>query len=125
MREIDRVTTELYGIPSLVLMENAAAATARVIASATREIANSSVLVLCGRGNNGGDGAAPGFHGAFAFAMLEPGEERLEVRGDEFAVRVFDLAERVAESFGFGRSFGGDGNLGGRIRWRPPHPNTD
>ncbi|HEX6189198.1 MAG TPA: NAD(P)H-hydrate dehydratase [Pyrinomonadaceae bacterium] len=58
MREIDRVTTELYGIPSLVLMENAAAATARVIASATPEIANSSVLVLCGRGNNGGDGAA-------------------------------------------------------------------
>ncbi|MFY9618943.1 MAG: NAD(P)H-hydrate dehydratase [Pyrinomonadaceae bacterium] len=58
MREIDRATTERYGIPSLVLMENAAAATARVIASASPEIANSSVLVLCGRGNNGGDGAA-------------------------------------------------------------------
>jgi ADP-dependent NAD(P)H-hydrate dehydratase / NAD(P)H-hydrate epimerase len=58
MREIDRVTTERYGIPSLVLMENAAAATARVIASASPEITNSSVLVLCGRGNNGGDGAA-------------------------------------------------------------------
>ena len=58
MREIDRVTTERYGIPSLVLMENAAAATARVIASASSEIVNSSVLVLCGRGNNGGDGAA-------------------------------------------------------------------
>lgn len=59
MREIDRVTTERYGIPSLVLMENAAAATARVIAgSFPNEIANRSVLVLCGRGNNGGDGAA-------------------------------------------------------------------
>ena len=29
MREIDRLTTERYGMPSLVLMENAAAATAR------------------------------------------------------------------------------------------------
>lgn len=59
MREIDRVTTERYGIPSLMLMENAAAATARVIAASfPSEIANRSVLVLCGRGNNGGDGAA-------------------------------------------------------------------
>ena len=59
MREIDRLTTERYGVPSLVLMENAAAATARVIAgSFPSEIANGSVLVLCGRGNNGGDGAA-------------------------------------------------------------------
>jgi hydroxyethylthiazole kinase-like uncharacterized protein yjeF len=59
MREIDRVTTERYGIPSLVLMENAAAATARVIAASfPSDIANRSVLVLCGRGNNGGDGAA-------------------------------------------------------------------
>jgi NAD(P)H-hydrate epimerase len=59
MREIDRVTTERYAIPSLVLMENAAAATARVIAASfPSDIANRSVLVLCGRGNNGGDGAA-------------------------------------------------------------------
>ena len=59
MREIDRLTTERYAMPSLVLMENAAAATARVIAAAfSRDIANSSALVLCGRGNNGGDGAA-------------------------------------------------------------------
>lgn len=59
MREIDRLTSERYGIPSLVLMENAAAATARVIAAAfSGDIADKSILVLCGRGNNGGDGAA-------------------------------------------------------------------
>jgi ADP-dependent NAD(P)H-hydrate dehydratase / NAD(P)H-hydrate epimerase len=59
MREIDRLTTERHGVPSLMLMENAAAASARVIAASfPNEIANRSILVLCGRGNNGGDGAA-------------------------------------------------------------------
>lgn len=59
MREIDRVTTERNGTPSLVLMENAAAATARAVADhAWGGVADKSILVLCGRGNNGGDGAA-------------------------------------------------------------------
>lgn len=59
MREIDRLTSERFGTPSLVLMENAAAATARVTASAfAGDLSNKTVLVLCGRGNNGGDGAA-------------------------------------------------------------------
>jgi ADP-dependent NAD(P)H-hydrate dehydratase / NAD(P)H-hydrate epimerase len=59
MREIDRLTTERYGIPSLVLMENAAAATARLVAASfSGGPAGKSFLVLCGRGNNGGDGAA-------------------------------------------------------------------
>ena len=31
MREVDRLTTERYGIPSILLMENAAHAAARVI----------------------------------------------------------------------------------------------
>jgi NAD(P)H-hydrate epimerase len=59
MREIDRLTTERHGIPSLVLMENAAAACARVIAATlSGDLQDKSILVLCGRGNNGGDGAA-------------------------------------------------------------------
>jgi len=59
MREIDRVTIERNGTPSLVLMENAAAATARAVADhAWGGVAGKSILVLCGRGNNGGDGAA-------------------------------------------------------------------
>ncbi len=57
MREIDRKTTELFGVPSLVLMENAAAATARTVA-AMRAVADEPILALCGPGNNGGDGAA-------------------------------------------------------------------
>ncbi len=59
MREIDRLSTERHGIPSLVLMENAAAATARVVAAAfAGGILKQPMLILCGRGNNGGDGAA-------------------------------------------------------------------
>jgi len=57
MREIDRMTTVRYGTPSSVLMENAAAATASVVI-ARGGVANKSILVLCGPGNNGGDGAA-------------------------------------------------------------------
>jgi ADP-dependent NAD(P)H-hydrate dehydratase / NAD(P)H-hydrate epimerase len=59
MRDIDRLTTERYGIASLVLMENAAAAVVRVIVSTfAGDVAGKTALVLCGKGNNGGDGAA-------------------------------------------------------------------
>ncbi|HYJ92952.1 MAG TPA: NAD(P)H-hydrate epimerase, partial [Pyrinomonadaceae bacterium] len=59
MREVDRLTTEEYGIPSLLLMENAAQAASRVICERLGgSVKGSSVLVFCGKGNNGGDGAA-------------------------------------------------------------------
>src|SRR5689334_8043866 len=59
MRDIDRLTIERFGIASLVLMENAASAVVRVIASAlSGDVAGKTALVVCGRGNNGGDGAA-------------------------------------------------------------------
>jgi len=61
MREIDRLTTEKYGIPSILLMENAAHAAARVITEKLGgSVAGKSFLILCGKGNNGGDGAALG-----------------------------------------------------------------
>src|SRR5207249_4446474 len=59
MRDIDRLTTERYGIPSIVLMENAAIATVRCVTDFCKgDAAGKSLLVLCGKGNNGGDGAA-------------------------------------------------------------------
>ncbi len=58
MREVDRLTTEKYGIPSILLMENAAHAAARVITEKLGgSVAGKSFLILCGKGNNGGDGA--------------------------------------------------------------------
>jgi NAD(P)H-hydrate epimerase len=55
MREIDRRAIHEIGIPGVVLMENAGR---RVFDEATRMVAAGvgSVLVLCGKGNNGGDG---------------------------------------------------------------------
>lgn len=61
MREVDRLTTERYGIPSILLMENAAHAVARVVTEKLGgSVKGKSILILCGKGNNGGDGLAIG-----------------------------------------------------------------
>lgn len=56
MREADRRTIEDVGIPSIVLMENAGRQTVAAMEAAFESLGTSSVAVLCGRGNNGGDG---------------------------------------------------------------------
>ncbi len=50
----DRVTTDRFGISSLELMEHAGRAVARFV---LRELPQCRrIVVLCGKGNNGGDG---------------------------------------------------------------------
>jgi ADP-dependent NAD(P)H-hydrate dehydratase / NAD(P)H-hydrate epimerase len=56
MREADRRTIEEIGIPSIVLMENAGRQAVAAMEAAFEELAASRVGVICGRGNNGGDG---------------------------------------------------------------------
>src|ERR1700758_1420949 len=56
MREADRLTTERYGIPSLQLMENAGAGVAEYLSDVFPDLPARRILVLCGKGNNGGDG---------------------------------------------------------------------
>ena len=59
MREIDRLTVENYHTTSLLLMESASAACLEAIRTRFNgELAGKRALVLCGKGNNGGDGAA-------------------------------------------------------------------
>jgi NAD(P)H-hydrate epimerase len=56
MREADRLTTERYGIPGIELMEKAGTAIAEFLREKFADITSRKILVLCGKGNNGGDG---------------------------------------------------------------------
>jgi len=76
MREVDRCAIEELGIPSLVLMENAAIGVADAIGEVYEEA--ESAAIFCGPGNNGGDGLALARH--------------LAVRG--YDVQVFLVAGR-------------------------------
>jgi len=56
MREIDRMAIQELGIAGVVLMENAARGASRFFLDHFRPGPDSRILILCGRGNNGGDG---------------------------------------------------------------------
>lgn len=60
MRKADRATSERFGIPSVELMEHAGHAVARFV---LRELPHCrTIAVLCGKGNNGGDGLVAARH---------------------------------------------------------------
>src|SRR5213083_2182921 len=56
MRDADRRTIEEIGIPSLVLMENAGRQAVAAMEAVYTDLLDRQIAVLCGRGNNGGDG---------------------------------------------------------------------
>jgi hypothetical protein len=56
MREADRRTIQDIGIASLVLMENAGRQVVAAIESLYPDLAERHIAVVCGKGNNGGDG---------------------------------------------------------------------
>ncbi len=60
MARVDRAAVEEIGIPSMVLMENAALGLAEAVAGSFPEAG--SVAIYCGPGNNGGDGLALARH---------------------------------------------------------------
>ncbi len=62
VREVDRLAIEKYQIPGIVLMENASRAAAEVAMEMLRDSPAAPVLILCGGGNNGGDGLAVARH---------------------------------------------------------------
>lgn len=76
MRDLDRRAIEVYGIPGMVLMENAAIGAVDALASQFPTA--DAVAVVCGPGHNGGDGLAMARH--------------LDGRG--YACRVFVVADR-------------------------------
>jgi ADP-dependent NAD(P)H-hydrate dehydratase / NAD(P)H-hydrate epimerase len=84
MKEVDRLTTERYGIATLTLMESAGSAVARFIQDHFPRFGRRKILVLCGKGNNGGDGLVAARHllamGAKPSVFLFPAPE--ELRGE-------------------------------------------
>lgn len=84
MRRADRRVTERYGLPSLLLMENAGRGAAEVMARTMGPLGGRRVVVLCGKGSNGGDGLVAARHllgrGAHVAVWLAGRAE--EVRGD-------------------------------------------
>jgi NAD(P)H-hydrate epimerase len=54
VRKLDRRAIEEFGVPGIVLMENAGRGAAQVLMQLNAE--RKPVIVLCGKGNNGGDG---------------------------------------------------------------------
>ncbi|MDD2421684.1 MAG: NAD(P)H-hydrate dehydratase [Heliobacteriaceae bacterium] len=85
MRRFDARATEEYGIPSLILMENAGIQVGREVSRRLPGgIQGKQVLILCGKGNNGGDGLVVARHflngGAVVKVFLLA--QKRELKGD-------------------------------------------
>ena len=103
MKKIDRDTTTQFGIEGLELMERAGCQVAEIIASQYPK--HHSVGIVCGKGNNGGDGfvtarylSERGFQNVALFLLLQKGE----LKGDALAhfkkinlekVKIFESGE--------------------------------
>jgi NAD(P)H-hydrate epimerase len=62
MKQIDTKSINKYGIPGIVLMENAAISVVNETKTFLGDLEHRSIIVFCGKGNNGGDGYAIARH---------------------------------------------------------------
>ncbi|MGH9870707.1 MAG: NAD(P)H-hydrate dehydratase [Candidatus Polarisedimenticolia bacterium] len=62
MRRIDQRAEREHGIPSVTLMDNAGRAVAQTLLRLFPEAASRPAVIVCGKGNNGGDGIAAARH---------------------------------------------------------------
>ena len=100
MREVDRRTIEA-GIPGIVLMENAGHRVVEFLAERFAPLGEQRIVVLCGKGNNGGDG-------------LVVARQLLHAICARFAAHSTPGGTRRSE----GRCSGQSGNAAGRRRPR-------
>lgn len=99
MRDLDRRATEEYGIPSLLLMENAGRAVFEVAKEMLGgDVRGKRVLVVCGPGNNGGDGfvSARHLHNSGALVQIAYYGDRSKAKGD--ALTNIEIAEKMGLS---------------------------
>ena len=71
MKDIDRRASSEFGIPSIILMENAGLRTLEVIEEILGETKNRMIIILAGKGNNGGDGLVIARHLINSGAVVE------------------------------------------------------
>ena len=99
MREWERITTEDFAVPSLLLMENAAAGAVRAIEAEVGSLSGKRVHVFCGKGNNGGDGFAIArmLHNKNAQVVITPLFDENDAKGD--AAQNLDMAKKLGIPF--------------------------
>lgn len=56
IQDLDKIAIKKYGVPSLALMENAGRSVAQEVLKRTKRVSNPRVCIICGLGNNAGDG---------------------------------------------------------------------
>lgn len=95
MRSLDLAASENYGIPSLLLMENAGRAVAEAAREMLGDLRGKSIVIAAGPGNNGGDGFVAARHVANALGVpwIHYFGDRKTARGDSLA--NIDIAERM------------------------------
>ena len=97
MRAFDQTATNEYSIPSIVLMENAALRVVEFLEWKFAPLRGKRVVILCGKGNNGGDGFAIARHltacGCRCRVIFVGAED--ELQGD--AAINFNILKRVYE----------------------------
>lgn len=98
MREMDRKTSEEYGVPSLVLMENAALRVVDLLRERFGPLRGKKIAVVCGKGNNGGDGLALARHLATRFGAdvrvclaASPGDLSGDAAANLYMAQAFGL----------------------------------
>ncbi len=88
-RQVDQLAIESFGMSGLVLMENAGREAARVIAA---RYPPADICILCGKGNNGGDGYVIARHLQLAHAAASEGQATVQI------VSVVDPAELAGDA---------------------------
>ena len=97
VRAFDSFAINKLGIPGVVLMENAGRSCAELIKEKLAGVSEPKVCVLCGTGNNGGDGYVIARHllnGGFKVTVVICGD-RNKIKGD--AKTNLDILERLGQ----------------------------
>ncbi|KXG74457.1 bifunctional ADP-dependent NAD(P)H-hydrate dehydratase/NAD(P)H-hydrate epimerase [Thermotalea metallivorans] len=83
MKKLDRKAMEEYGIPGVILMEHAGMAVTEEILKDLAHQENKEIVIVCGTGNNGGDGVVAARH--------------LHQKGFPVKVRIIGDIARISE----------------------------